>query len=365
MHYCFFTVGSWDKNGAQLRLRDLGAALIRRGCQVSYLLDDLPHNRKMELHPQARRLWVPSPRTRAQFQARRRVLREANPDFVHMIAMTPKAYLATAGTNLKIIADWGEWPALRPYFWLRKRAEVFFDDWLRRRASLLVVASRYMQREFKRRFDADALYLPHAKHMPDQPDGPSLFAEPTAVYMGNFYPAYDHDILFDAAILLKKRGLVPRIELIADGPDLARWRQFVKDQSLENIILPGYLEGEALWRHLRHAHVLLFPLRASELNLCRCPGKTFFYAQAKRPVITTSVGEVPEVLKEKGTYVECTAGAFADAIASAMSNQNLPDIDYRLDTWDARAETLLSALSPIASSPARPVHAASHAGGAS
>ena len=53
---------------------------------------------------------------------------------------------------------------------------------------------------------------------------------------------------------------------------------------------------------------------------------------------------MPEVLKERGTYVDCTPQAFADAIADAMAKPNLPDVDYRLETWDARAQTLLEAL---------------------
>ena len=58
MHYCFFSVGSWERNGTLLRLRDLGPALIRRGVRVSYVLDDTPWNRAMELHPDAHRAFV-------------------------------------------------------------------------------------------------------------------------------------------------------------------------------------------------------------------------------------------------------------------------------------------------------------------
>jgi glycosyltransferase involved in cell wall biosynthesis len=102
------------------------------------------------------------------------------------------------------------------------------------------------------------------------------------------------------------------------------------------------------WLHLRNAHVLLFPIRSNPINLARCPAKTFAYAQARRPVITCRVGEVPEVLEDAPTYVAPTPEAFADAIESAMK-QNLPDVDYGVEkhNWGARAEKLLDALDAI------------------
>jgi glycosyltransferase involved in cell wall biosynthesis len=318
--------------------------MLERGVEVSYLLDDLPYNRSLELHPKARRLYVANPKSVSQLLTRRRVLREAAPDYVHICSVSPKAYLALVGTDQKLVGDWDEWPARRPYRPLKKRVATTVDAWLRGRADLCVVASRYMQRAFREDYGIEPLYLPHASFMPSYPDGVSPFSAPTAVYMGNFYPVYDQDILFEAAAILKQRGLTPQIEMIAGGTDLARWRRFVEERGLTNVTMAGYLTGEELWRHLRHAHVLLFPLRYSEVNACRCPGKIFFYAQARRPVITTSVGEIPEVLKEKATYVSCTAEDFADAIAEAMSHPVLPDVDYDLDSWDARAQSLLDAL---------------------
>jgi glycosyltransferase involved in cell wall biosynthesis len=347
MHYCFFSLGSWERNGTLLRLRDLGSALIRRGVRVSYVLDDVPWNRSMELHPDARRAFVPNPRSRGQLMARRRILRELSPDYLHIISPSPKAFLAAAGTGYKVVGDWDEWPARRPYPPLRKATAIFCDHWLRSRATLCVVASKYMQEQFRKEYGVDALYLPHASFMPPDAMQRELinpYDQPTAVFMGNLGHVFDNDILFDAALLLKKRGLTPRIEVIGDGPDRPKWETFIREHRLGNVTIAGYLEGVELWRRLRHAHVLLFPLRYSEVNVCRCPGKVFFYAQAKRPVIATKVGEVPQVLKDRATYVPETAEAFAEAVAGAMAQARLADVDYDLETWDTRAATLLAAL---------------------
>ena len=150
--------------------------------------------------------------------------------------------------------------------------------------------------------------------------------------MGNLYPAYDHDLLFDRDLLLKAPGKSPRITFLGHGPDLEKWRSFVKENGLSNVEVPGFTTGEELWRRLRHAHVLLFPIRETIINLARCPSKTFAYAQARRPVIANRVGEIPEVLGKKATYVEPTAEAFADAIEQRDDRRSQPDVDYGVET---------------------------------
>jgi glycosyltransferase involved in cell wall biosynthesis len=163
--------------------------------------------------------------------------------------------------------------------------------------------------------------------------------------MGTLFPDYDHDVLFHAARLLKQRGADFRLEFIGDGPQSQQWRNFVTDNALgDNVGLAGYQTGPELYRRLRHAHVLLFPLRPSDINACRCPGKLFYYTHARRPVIATPVGEVREILQDHATYVDCSPEAFADAIATRLNAPRLPDVDYKLGTWDDRAGELLAAV---------------------
>jgi len=194
------------------------------------------------------------------------------------------------------------------------------------------------------------LYLPYATYIAKPATGPSPFDRPTAVSMGSFHPAYDHDILFNAARLLKSAGKLPPMTFIGDGPDWQRWRAFVQEHQLDNVELKGYVNDDQRWLCLRNAHVLLFPIRVNPINLARCPAKTFAYAQARRPVITNRVGEVPEVLGERAIYVDPTPEAFATAITQGMDRPQ-PDVDYRVEqhNWGARADTLLSALNSLES----------------
>jgi glycosyltransferase involved in cell wall biosynthesis len=352
MHYCFFTAGSWESNASFVRLREFGAQMLRRGgARVSYLLDDLPFNRaELSLHPQAERHFTPNPRSIGQITARRRIIRQLAPDFVHVLNPSVKAFLALgANPAQRVVGDWDEWPARRPHKPVRKLMEMYLDRWLRRRAVLRVVASKYLQGQFKQRFDLDSAYIPYATYLQHFPESASPFAQPTAVYMGNFFPAYDHDLIFDAARILKEQRNQPHIQFLGSGPDLEKWRAFVHKHGLTNVSVPGFVTGQDLWRRLRHAHVLLFPIRENLLNLCRCPSKTFAYAQAKRPVITNRVGEIPYVLGEHAQYVQATPEAFASAIGQAMEQPALPDVDYGVEchNWSARTDVLMDALATV------------------
>jgi glycosyltransferase involved in cell wall biosynthesis len=355
MRYLFLTVGPWEGNASLVRVREFGAEMIRRGvAEVAYVVDDVPYNRKREnlgVHSHAKVLYTTSAANPLkQFFVRRRLIREFNPDFVHVLNPHFKAFPTLALTKWKVVGDWDEWPARRHYYRMhRKLREKFLDRWLRRRSSLIVVASRYMQEQFRQDFGLSAVYIPYATYLRTNDALESPFTEPTAVYMGNIFKEYDHDLIFEAARILKARGSTPQILIMGWGPDEEKWHAFMREHQLKNMQAPGYFVGDELWRRLRHAHVLLFPIRVNIANLSRCPSKTFAYAQARRPVITNRVSEVPIVLGDKAQYIDCTAEAFADAIEAAMKSGPLPDIDYGVEkhNWSARTDDLLSALKAI------------------
>jgi glycosyltransferase involved in cell wall biosynthesis len=352
MHYCFFSVGSWDGNASQMRLRELSAEFVKRQIRCTILLDDVPYNRnEVRLPPGVTPQFVSPARGLAQFPARRRILRRIRPDFVHVLNPSPKAYLTLRLLpGQPLVADWDEWRERNDWPLIKHNFQVILDRWHRRHAKLRIVSSRYMQRGFESLYRIRPLYLPYAAYLyPDAHDPPSPFQRPTAVYVGSLFNLYDHDVILRAAALLKQRGgidAVPAIDMIGQGAELEQWRQFVRDQGLaDRIIFRGFVSDQEMWARLRHAHVLLFPIRHNVNNISRCPAKTYAYAQSRRPVITCRVGEVPEVLGDRATYVEPTPQAFADAIARAMA-QPQPDVDYHIErhNWSARADALLSAL---------------------
>jgi glycosyltransferase involved in cell wall biosynthesis len=346
-HHCFLTLGDLDRNASFVRLREFGNALADRGHRVSYVIDDYKYNHeKLQLHPRAEKHFVPDPRKPSQVTARRRVLKQLRPDYVHFLNPSIKSYLALVGTGLKFFCDWDEWPARRPHPFARGLMERYLDHWCRTRSVIRPVASKYLVGEFAR-LGNDAAYIPYAAYLQPHADGPSPFAQPTVVYVGNFYPAYDHDLIFEAARILKvERGETPAIAVLGGGPDFEKWQAFVRRHDLQNVHLPGYLTGDALWRHMRHARANLFPIRETLLNLARCPSKTFAYMQARRPVIACPVGEVKECLGDQGMFVPPDPTAWADAISAMMQPGDRPDIDYHVEAhnWSERTDRLLAAL---------------------
>src|SRR5688572_29458849 len=256
MRYCFFTTGDWEANASLVRLREFGGEMIARGIDVSYVVDDFPYNRaKLDVSARAQVIYVPGPSGRGQFKRRRAALREARADFVHVLNPYLKAVATFAGTRWPLVVDWDEWPARRARPRLRGVVDWWLSRWMRKRAALVLVASRYLQEQLRARFGIDSVYIPYAAYLQPQVDGPSPFAQPTVVYMGNLFPSYDHDLIFDAARLLKARGQAPPIRILGHGPDEEIWREYVKQHGLDNVRMAGFVRGEELWRNLRHAHV--------------------------------------------------------------------------------------------------------------
>jgi glycosyltransferase involved in cell wall biosynthesis len=274
------------------------------------------------------------------------VLRQLAPDYVDLINPHPKSYAALVGTSQKIVGEWDEPPTMKQLGVVKDSMFAFLDRWLRRRAVVRIACTLFIQEWFRQKYDLPTAHIPHAPYLANFPDGESPFAEPTAVYMGNLFPLWDHDIVLEAARILKRRGETPKILLMGGGPDLDRWKTFVEDERLDNVTLAGFVSGEDLWRRLRHAHVLLFPIRPTVTNRSRCPSKVFAYAQSRRPIITSRTGELPFMLgegPESPIYIESTADEFADAIGKVMSEPRRPDVDYHVErhSWDARADRLI------------------------
>lgn len=345
MRYCFFATGSYRDNPSLIRALRFGRHLADRGVDVHYVADDIPRNRGDGLFdPRAKITYAAATSRLMQFPNRRAALASVNPEFVHVINTAPKTFLGLVGSRWKMVADYDEWPAGRPHRFLRKKREQFFEAWAVRRAAHVIACSRYLQRQFEAAHGRKVAYIPYAVDLEERPESPSPFAEPTAVYMGTFSKPYDLDLLFHAAKILADEGLKPRMCFVGKGPQWEMWKAYVKDNGLDNIELTGWLDESAMGSRLRHAHVLLFPIRPSIPNLARCPFKTYFYAKARRPIIVNRTGEVPAVLGDLATYVECTPEGFAAAIGGAMRTPTLPDTDYHVErhNWAARTDELLS-----------------------
>ncbi len=344
MRYGFLTLGPLSNPG-YIRARELGKALLDRGVEVGYVVNDIPENRPAQIDPRAEIRFVAHPRSVRQFAERRRAIRDLGLDYLEVFPdQHGRTWITLAGFHgPRIVGFWDEPSTVKDLGWLRHGFVVAMDRWLQKRADVRIVATREHQRLWREQHGMHALYMPHAAYLPTYPVGPSPFDRPTVVYMGNFYP-WDQDLIFDALALLARDGIRPPVLFMGTGPDLPKWQAFVRDHGLDQVTFAGYMTGEALFQRLRHAHVLLFPIRPTLVNKTRCPSKTLAYAQARRPVITCHVGEIPEMLGDQAIYVEATPQGFAEAIRAVVVAPPAADIDYDIGrhSWANRAADLLT-----------------------
>ena len=248
-----------------------------------------------------------------------------------------------------MVALWDEAAIFKTVSFPMRKWIRFRDDWFRRNMTLGVTSTREHQRIWEGKHVEPITYMPHACYLDEYLETDSPFKVPTFVYMGDFYPPGDQYLMFEAVALLKKEGLEPQLEIMGGGPDLSRWKRYVEVNGLTNIRFAGYLRGKERYRHLRHAHALLFPMRPLLDNLTRCPSKTLAYAQVRRPIITNRVGEIAEMLGDYAIYVEPTPEGFATAIRDVSRLLDIPDVDYHVErhTWSIRADLLLSELDKL------------------
>ncbi|MFN5274648.1 MAG: glycosyltransferase family 4 protein [Planctomycetota bacterium] len=337
----FIGFGELGKTGC-LRAFNLTRCLRQLGWDAQLAVPQSPANRQCQEAELVGPIYFDSNPTRIRSSIGK-IFREVQPEFVHMLNPREKAVLlAIAFPKVRFVFDWEDWTTFiekRPTLRWYKRAR---DRWLLKRASLVVCASRWLADYIREQYRHSALYLPYAclpRVFPRTHDGA---VPPLAVGMGSLHPDWDHDLLIEAAGVLKQRGIEHPIRWVGAGAQLEACRERASQLGLKQFEFPGYLDWDSMLAELTSAHCLVFPIRNKPLNLARCPFKCYQFAQSGRPVITSDVGEVRSILGDHALYVEPTAEAIADALHRIMSSPRRPDVPYDLSEqiWEQRAATL-------------------------
>lgn len=139
---------------------------------------------------------------------------------------------------------------------------------------------------------------------PPAPEAKSL----TVLYAGGLNAAYGIDRLLDAALLLPE----VRFVLLGKGDQVAR----ITPEAFPNVVYGGFVPPEALAPHILAADILINP-RPSDADFARSsfPSKLLEYAVAGRPVLTTRIRSIPEVMASCFHYIDDESPA---GIASAV-----------------------------------------------
>lgn len=352
MRYTFVTTGCLKTNSSFMRFKELGRCLSLKGFDVYYLCDYTQYNSSLFSQLDFAHIeLIPGENTHQRIRIkqafnRRLKLNEINSDIVHFLNPSPNNIMSLIGIKGFVISDWDELLSSRMCRSLDRLVLRLCEFTAVRNASHVVVASKYLQSYFQERFGIRPLYLPYASYLENYETELTPFSEPTAVYMGNFHHDSDHDILLDAWTILKEQRITPNLYLIGGGSHIENVRSEIQKRELDSVTVTGYLPTKKMWNCLRHAHILLFPIRDNTANRMRCPAKTYAYMQASRPIVTNKVGEVAEALGEQAYYCKPVAEDFADIVSYLFSENQLLDVKYPSSfcTWESRTDKLTKSI---------------------
>lgn len=180
----------------------------------------------------------------------------------------------------------------------------------------------------------------------------------TAGYTGHFYAGRGMDLMVTLAKAL------PDIQFLWVGgrePDVALWRERLKNHGVQNILLTGFVDNAILPQYQAASDVLLMPYGTriagsggGDSASIASPMKMFEYMAAGRPILTSDLPVIHEVLNEE-MAVFCPPedpSAWEQALRALQAD---PDRQHRMAeasrtavdqyTWQARAKKALAGLS--------------------
>lgn len=120
-------------------------------------------------------------------------------------------------------------------------------------------------------------------------------------------------LLIEALALLRERGWRPQLVLAGDGEGRARVQALITQHGLaDQVTLTGWVDGQRVREEILAARALVMPSSMEGLPVALIEAMTL-----QRPVITTYVGGIPELVRpgREGWLVQ--AGC-AEAVADAM-----------------------------------------------
>jgi glycosyltransferase involved in cell wall biosynthesis len=132
-----------------------------------------------------------------------------------------------------------------------------------------------------------------------------------------------HEILGQTLRILMDR--VPSARLLLIGRDPAGMAEVMGECEVSGrVVLPGWVQDDALPRYLASCDVLVLPLEDNLANRGRWPHKLGDMIASGRPVVTSHVGDFPTLLHQRdaAVVVGCTPEEFSAEVESLWSNRD-------------------------------------------
>jgi glycosyltransferase involved in cell wall biosynthesis len=166
------------------------------------------------------------------------------------------------------------------------------------------------------------------------------------VFIGEFRPVKGIDVLIDAIAALHRRNIPVTATLVGAGPDAAMLRAQVERLSLQHAV--RFAAAMPARRALTLGNVMIIPSRAESL-----PYVVLETAAASKPLITTSVGGIPEIYGplsdtlvppgDAEALANAITQALADPVAASARAQMLRDRVAMFFSEDMMVEGILAA----------------------
>jgi len=163
-------------------------------------------------------------------------------------------------------------------------------------------------------------------------EDPEVF---TVCFFGRMGHQFDLDTVLAAVRKLQGGGRSFRFVLCGAGDNLERYR--ARSRTLDNVLLPGWVNGPQIWTLLRLSSAGLAPYRDTENFRENLTNKPFEYLSAGLPIIAGIGGVLGELIIRHACGVVYPSGD-ADALASAL--RELYDRPERRRQMSANARRL-------------------------
>ena len=165
------------------------------------------------------------------------------------------------------------------------------------------------------------LTVPHPSNLPIEPAPLPERPPVRLLFLGFVRPYKGLDIALEALAILVRRGLDFHLTVAGEfWEPVAGWVERVAELGLEQRVdlRPAYVPDDDVGALLARHHLLVAPYKSATQS-----GVAPLAFAAGRPVVATSVGGLPEVVREGETGALAAASspaAFADAIERAAAN---------------------------------------------
>ncbi len=128
----------------------------------------------------------------------------------------------------------------------------------------------------------------------------------TAVFSGHLYPGRGIGLL---AELARRRKDVQFLWVGGKADDVDRWRSYLQQQSIQNVILTGFMDNTRLPDYLAVGDILLMPYErvitgssgGDTAGICS-PMKMFEYMASGRAILTSDLPVIREVLNDEMAF---------------------------------------------------------------